>query len=188
MRPRTICAGEVNALDIPERDDIVLRHFDDRAKNPHVLGRKSVLMGILASGFLATNARLPEATAGTTKPIAATQPSYAPLWAPSTTYLRGQQIVSPNNDVLSAKLAHTSSSAFPTDQANWALSSTYAGLPPAAGGIRYVSSMDGDNTNSGLSMGRAFRSIQAAIDSVASGGYATRHIIVAPGTYAPFTP
>jgi hypothetical protein len=56
------------------------------------------------------------------------------MWAPSTAYLRGQQVISPNNDVVSANVAHTSSAVFTTDQAKWAVSSTYA-LVGSGGGM-----------------------------------------------------
>jgi len=46
-------------------------------------------------------------------------------WAAYTAYSRGQQIVSPNNDVVSANAAHTSSAAFATDSAKWTISSTF---------------------------------------------------------------
>jgi hypothetical protein len=98
-----------------------------RASDPPMLGRKSVLMGMLTSGFVIANAAQPSATAaGTVKPgaIAATTPTYLTKWAPSQAYVRGQQVVSPNNDVVSANVAHTSGSTF--NAANWSVSSTYA--------------------------------------------------------------
>jgi lysophospholipase L1-like esterase len=97
-----------------------------RASDPPMLGRKSVLMGMLTSGFVIANAAQPSATAaGTVKPgaIAATTPTYLTKWAPSQAYVRGQQVVSPNNDVVSANVAHTSGSTF--NAANWSVSSTY---------------------------------------------------------------
>jgi Pectate lyase superfamily protein len=111
----------------------------DGAKNPPVLGRKSVLMGMLASGFVVANAARPSAAyAGTIKPspLAATQPAYAPRWTPSTSYVVGAQVVSPKNDVVSAKAAHTSSAAYTTDTAKWMLSSTY--IPSTTGGTAPV--------------------------------------------------
>ncbi len=98
-----------------------------RASDPPMLGRKSVLMGMLTSGFVIANAAQPSATAaGTVKPgaIAATTPTYLTKWAASQAYVRGQQVVSPNNDVVSANVAHTSGSTF--NAANWSVSSTYA--------------------------------------------------------------
>ena len=107
-----------------------------RASDPPMLGRKSVLMGMLTSGFVIANAAQPSATAaGTVKPgaIAATTPTYLTKWAPSQAYVRGQQVVSPNNDVVSANVAHTSGSTF--NAANWSVSSTYVSkaLPPSGG-------------------------------------------------------
>ena len=47
-----------------------------------------------------------------------------PRWAPTTTYTLGQQVVSPNNDVVSAIAGFTSGASYVP--ANWAVSSTYA--------------------------------------------------------------
>lgn len=99
----------------------------ERAVDRHLLGRKSVLMGLLTSGFVIANAVQPSARAsGTVKPIAAPQPAYIAKWMPSTVYLSGQQVITPNNDVVSAKAAHTSSAAYSTDATKWTLGYTYA--------------------------------------------------------------
>jgi len=94
---------------------------------PLILGRKSMLMGMAASvGVVLANAAQSSAmAAGSVKPLAATQPNYVMKWAAYTAYSRGQQIVSPNNDVVSANAAHTSSAAFATDSAKWTISSTF---------------------------------------------------------------
>ena len=98
-----------------------------RSGDRPLLGRKSVLMGMLTSGFVIANAAQPSAVAaGTIKLIAATQPAYVYKWTPATAYARGQQVISPNNDVVSAKIVHTSSATFAVDQVKWILSSTYA--------------------------------------------------------------
>jgi hypothetical protein len=47
-------------------------------------------------------------------------------WQPSTAYALGQQVISPNNDVVKANTAHTSSAAYATDVAKWDLSASYA--------------------------------------------------------------
>jgi hypothetical protein len=47
-----------------------------------------------------------------------------PRWAPTTTYALGQQILSPNSDVVKANTAHTSAGAYATDVAKWDLSVT----------------------------------------------------------------
>lgn len=63
----------------------------------------------------------------TTAQVAAAQTTAnaaVPRWAPTTAYLIYQQVVSPNNDVVSATVAHTSGASF--TPANWTLSSTYA--------------------------------------------------------------
>ena len=100
-------------------------NIDDVAQ-PSLLGRKSVMMGLLTSGVMIAEAARPSsAAAGTIKSIAATPPPYAPIWAPATAYELGEQVVSPNNDIVSANVAHTSSTAYATDTAKWTLSSTY---------------------------------------------------------------
>jgi hypothetical protein len=101
---------------------------DNRAGKSSLVGRKSVLMGLAASmGVALVNAAQPSSAmaAGTVKPVAATTPIYAPKWTPSTSYALGQQIISPNNDVVTAKAAHRSSTTFTPDQAKWTLSSTF---------------------------------------------------------------
>lgn len=101
----------------------------DGAENPPLLRRKSVLLGMLTSGFVITNAAGPSAAAhAATKPIAAAQPAYAPIWKPSTPYALGQQVISPNNDVVSANIAHTSAQVYVMDTAKWALSAAYRPL------------------------------------------------------------
>ena len=49
-----------------------------------------------------------------------------PRWAPTTTYTLGQQVVSPNNDVVSAIAGFTSGASYVP--ADWAVSSTYGPL------------------------------------------------------------
>jgi hypothetical protein len=65
-----------------------------------------------------------------------------PRWAPATAYTIGQQVVSPNNDVVSANVGHTSSAAYATDVAKWAVSSTYGTLLTPVETIAY----NGDGT------------------------------------------
>lgn len=98
----------------------------DQFKGRAMVGRKSVLMGLLTSGFVMANAAQAASAAGTIKPIAATLPAYITKWAPGTAYVRGQQVVLPCNDVVSASVAHTSSSAYTADTAKWTLSPTFA--------------------------------------------------------------
>jgi len=60
-------------------------------------------------------------------------------WAPTTAYALGQQVVSPNNDVVSAIAAHTSGGSF--NPANWNLSANLTaalGVPDAALAARVV--------------------------------------------------
>ncbi|MBE3076575.1 MAG: hypothetical protein IMZ75_16865, partial [Actinobacteria bacterium] len=86
-------------------------------------------MGMLTSGFVVAKAAQPStATAGTVKPrpITASQPVYTLRWMPSTAYTRGQQVVNPNNDVVSANLGHTSSATYASDVTKWTISSTFA--------------------------------------------------------------
>lgn len=107
--------------------DVGLTGSQELHEDPSMLGRKSVLMGMLTSGFVIANAAQPSdaIAGGTIKPIAATQPISVPRWTKSTTYVLGQQVISPNNDVVSAKVAHTSSATYASDTPKWALSSTY---------------------------------------------------------------
>lgn len=92
-----------------------------------LLGRKSVVMGMLTSGFAIASVTNPSAAqAGTVKPIAATQPVDVLRWTPATVYVAGRQVISPNNDVVSSSVAHTSSATYFTDVAKWTLSGTYA--------------------------------------------------------------
>ena len=105
---------------------------DERQVARPLLGRKSVLLGMLTSGFVIANAGNPSAAnAGTIKPrpIAATLPAYAANWTPTTAYAAGQQVISPRNDVVSANVAHTSSAAFANDKMKWTFSATYAPTP-----------------------------------------------------------
>jgi hypothetical protein len=89
------------------------------AGDPPLLGRKSVLLGMLTSGFVMANVARPSVAA-------AAVPVYVLKWAPSTAYVSGQQVISPNNDVVSAKIAHRSAAAYGADTAKWVLSTTYA--------------------------------------------------------------
>jgi hypothetical protein len=98
-----------------------------RAENSSLLGRKSVLLGMLTSGFLVARAtQTSAASADTARPLADNQPAYAPQWTASTDYALGQQVISPNNDVVSANVAHRSSTDYSQDTANWTLSSSFA--------------------------------------------------------------
>ena len=114
-------------MGIAENGEMNLAGSEDRAGDPALLNRKSVLMGLTASvGFMFANAaQPPAAVAGTVKPIASSQPPYAPKWLPNTAYALGQQVISPNNDVVSARVTHKSSAAFATDASKWNLSCTY---------------------------------------------------------------
>lgn len=129
----------MSSKDIAQKDDADKTRHGDRAGGPPLLGRKSVLMGMLTSGFVIANAA-PAVAAGTVKPssVAATQPPYVAKWAPATPYALGQQITSPNNDVVSTRVAHTSSAAYSSDTAKWNVSSTYVakvGAQTLSGGI-----------------------------------------------------
>lgn len=153
----------------------------DEVKNPHLLGRKSVLMGMLTSGFVIANATQPSsATAGTIKPLAATQTPYAPKWTPSTSYPVGQQVISPNNDVVSATVAHTSAAAYDTDKAKWKLSNTFAGKPCATD-LTYFVSPRGSDSNDGLTLCSAKLTIPAALSAARGAACA---LILAAGTHS----
>jgi peptidoglycan/xylan/chitin deacetylase (PgdA/CDA1 family) len=92
--------------------------------------RKSLMLGMLASGVVLANAARPSAAVAasvplTVPPLASAVPGSVPWWTPSTAYELGQQVISPNNDVASANVAHTSSASYVTDTAKWTLSTTY---------------------------------------------------------------
>jgi len=113
---------------IDQKDGARSTRSGDRAKDPRLLGRKSVLLGMLTSGFVMANASQTSAVAGTLKPspIAATQPAYVTKWTPGTAYALGTQVISPCNDVVSAKVAHTSSAAYTSDTAKWTVCAAFA--------------------------------------------------------------
>jgi hypothetical protein len=119
-------AGPMSVTDTAAQGEAGSVRSGEAARVLPLLGRKSVLLGMLTSGFVLTNAA-PAFAAGTTKPtaIVAAQPAYVTKWAPSTAYVLGAQVISPRNDVISASVAHTSSSAYAPDTAKWVLSSTY---------------------------------------------------------------
>jgi len=118
----------MSAKDSARKGDTRPAGAEDRVRNPSLLGRKSVLMGMLTSGFVIANAAQPSvASAGTVKPIAATQPAYVAKWTPATTYPAGAQVICPYNDVVSTKVAHTSSAAYSSDAAKWTLSPSFVG-------------------------------------------------------------
>ena len=70
-----------------------------------------------------TDAQLP-----VTAQAATLSATFVPKWKPTTAYTLGQQVTSPNGDVVSAIAAHTSGASF--TPANWSYSPTYA--TPAA--------------------------------------------------------
>ena len=128
----------MNELNNVEERETVLTGSDDRAGNPTLFGRKSVLIGVAASvGVALANAAMPSSAmaAGTLKSVAASQNAYAPRWVPSTPYALGQQIISPKNDVVAANAAHTSSATFTADEAQWTVSSTFARAGVGTAGV-----------------------------------------------------
>lgn len=54
--------------------------------------------------------------------------TYAARWVTGKAYAIGDKVISPNNDVVTANVAHTSAAAFSTDVAKWNLSPTYLKL------------------------------------------------------------
>src|SRR5664280_2502571 len=112
----------MNAIDIAAISDPGSAPSRGRKKAGPVMGRKSVLVGLLAAGFVASAAG--KASAATVTP-AATTPVAVSTWAPAQAYALGQQIITPSNDVATAAVAHTSSAAFATDTLKWTLSSSF---------------------------------------------------------------
>jgi hypothetical protein len=150
--------------------DTVLEHAGGGVGNRPLIGRKSVLMGMLASGFVLANAAEPSASAATIAP------GYTPTWTPSTTYQLKQQVISPNNDVVSANATHTSSAAYATDTAKWKLSATFAGKPSATD-VTFIVSPRGSDANDGLTQLSAKATISGAL--TAAGGVACTLLLAA---------
>jgi hypothetical protein len=108
--------------DIAASDDAGVAAPGDGAEVSTLLGRKSVLMWMAATmGIVVANTGQPSAAASATVSSVST-------WAPSTAYALGQQIINPNNDVVAAKAAHTSSAVYATDMELWTLSNTFGRL------------------------------------------------------------
>jgi hypothetical protein len=127
----------MNATNSPTQDVAGVANSGDKVGLRPLLGRKSVLMGIAASvGFASFTAAQPSAAA-------AGAFSYVPSWSPFHAYAIEQQVISPNNDVVSANVAHKSSAAYDTDCVKWTLSTTFV---PQAG-----------SANSGLNVPKILR-------------------------------
>ncbi len=169
-RPRVRGWFTMSAKNAAKKGDAGLVRSKHPAVAPPMLGRKSVLMGMLTSGFVIANAaHSSSASAGTIKPIAATQTVYVSEWAPATAYAVGQQVISPRNDVVSAKVAHSSSSAYLTDEQKWTPSYSYGRVENVT---RYGAKGDGI-TNDTVA-------IQAACDAI---GVCGGTVYFPPGNY-----
>jgi hypothetical protein len=111
----------------PDHGDTGPAGSGHKSEGSPLLARKSVLVGMLASGFVIARAtQPPAAAAGAVEPVADNEPPYAPQWKALTDYPLGQQVISPNNDVVSAKVAHRSSTEYSADTDHWTLSSSFA--------------------------------------------------------------
>jgi len=84
-------------------------------------------------------------------------------WAPATAYTLGQQVLSPNSDVVKANVAHTSAAAYVTDVAKWDLSATFAAkvVQTDLAALRGVSYANASNFTTDL---------QAQVDAMAVSG------------------
>jgi peptidoglycan/xylan/chitin deacetylase (PgdA/CDA1 family) len=118
--------GDSATVTVPPLADAASPSTGDQVVDPPLLGRKPLLVGLLASGIAIASAAQPSTAAAAINPLAATDPPYAPKWLPLSPYVVGQQVITPNNDVVSAKVAHTSAAEYNTDTAKWTLSPTYA--------------------------------------------------------------
>lgn len=176
----------MSAADIPEEPAKAGSKSQER--HPPMLGRKTVLMGMLTSGFVIADTVQPsQATAGTVKPspIAATQAANIPKWTPSTIYVLGQQVISPNNDVVSANIRHTSSTGYASDTTKWTLSTSYARHDSVPFNVKAYGAI-GDGITDDTA------AIQATIDAASGGAagaepvavrYARGPVYIPAGTY-----
>ena len=149
-----------------------------------LLGRKSVLMGMLASGFVVANAARPsDAFAGTTKPsgIVAGVSASPLIWKPATAFAQGQQVISPDNNVVCANAAHTSSAAYATDVAKWTLSTTFG---KTRTDTVWVDDMAGSNDDAKLTAALAYAAAQALPPVIR---FSNRTYMLAVGGHTPFT-
>lgn len=172
----------MSAKDIAD-ESLASHRPEEGADGPPLLGRKSVLLGMLTSGFVATNvAQATNASAGTVKPvsIAAPTPVAVMRWTPDSAYSAGTQVISPNNDVVCANVANTSSSTYATDAAKWTLSSTFAAKPSASDRI-FIVSPRGSDANDGLTGPSAKATIGGAL-TAAAGSACT--LLLAAGNHA----
>lgn len=137
---------EITDRDIANKGDGGL----GRAGGGALLGRKSVLLGILTSGLVVANvAHSPAANAAGQIQSLAAQPAYVTKWTTATAYVVGQQVVNPNNDVVSANVAHTSSAVYTTDTAKWTLSPTFI-CNKANARVRSAVKLDGTDQSAAL--------------------------------------
>jgi hypothetical protein len=169
----------MNAMDISRKGDGGLAGSGAGAGVPTLLGRKSVLMGMAASmGVVLANVAQPSSAAAATS-------VYVPTWAPSTAYTLGQQVISPKNDVVTAKVAHKSSAAYATDTVKWVLSSTFVSSGLAGDSVIYVSAgAKASDAKDGLSWGTAKASIGAAVTALGGPGL----VMIGGGTHTVTSP
>jgi len=103
-----------------------------------------------------------------------------PRWAPTTAYTLGQQIVSPNNDIVTANVAHTSAAAYATDVAKWTLTSSFLTPTVASNTYGLIGPYDARRSGvvaNGTTNDRA--AVVAAITAVqAAGGFT---VLLPPG-------
>lgn len=131
------------------------------AEAPPLLRRKAVLLGMLTSGFVVANAaQATDASAATVSGM---------TWQPNTAYSVGTQVISPNNDVVRANVANTSSSTYAADTAKWDLSRTFAAKPSAAD-LTFIVSPRGSDSNDGLTGLSAKATIRGALTAAAGSG------------------
>lgn len=126
-------------------------------------------------GLLATYVPIIPGTSYITQSTADANYEFKVKWQPSTAYALGQQVISPNNEVVKANTAHTSAAAYATDVAKW---DTPA--PPrffTGDKTVYVSPASGSDTNDGRAAGTPLLTLGAALTALSSGG----RIFLLPG-------
>ncbi len=128
-----LASGAITSASLPD-GSITTSKLQDGAVTSAKLDKYGQANGVasLDGNAKLPTAQIPDLSSTYLTPAAGTA-AFVPRWQPNTAYTLGQQVVSPNNDVVSAITAHTSGTTF--TPVNWQLSTTYA---PASGSANYA--------------------------------------------------